>query len=587
MQKAVNFFKEHKTGISLFLILFFALFLRLNQIERMDGLWLDEAYSYYVASQSFPFGIISKLYHEDFHAPLYFFILHFWMKIFGTNDIVLRILSVIISLLSVIAVYFLGKETGATKTGVITCGRKTGVVAAVLLAVSAFSVFYSQEVRFYILASIFAATSVTFLLKYFNSPERRWLAGLVISNLLLMFTLTFGVVFVAVEIFVAFIYLIKSKRELKNFALAQLITGLLYAPYLPVIYHQNLMTNLAITRPFDWYIFSFKNVWQTFIMWFTPLCTNNFLGLVNYYNVVEFFIKKKAFLQLFFVVFVPYIILIWTIVKTVLSKNIKAQIVLSIFGLYTFCQIFLAFLGKIPFIERYTLVGLPLIIVLGAYWLCSFKNKVLQWIFALLLFLTPLYFMLKSEFSPNLMSRINGFNNIQRVFSQFNIGKNDVMLMPYGGKQFYKYNPIKVIDVNDIELFYIYNPDKLPNIFPYEVAKKINKSNIDFYAREYIKNLSPNPANKKMYELATKNLEKGRHFIISSIKDPANTALSEENFKLASENDLFLKLCPKMGLIMNKVEYDYFKLLSNDSRFEYIGKAINGDWKIVIFRKVK
>src|SRR3989339_450616 len=92
----------------LVVIILLGFFLRIFRFYKPQGFWLDEAYCFYEAKASFPFGILSKLYHDDIHAPLYVFILHFWMKLWGhlgEHDWVIRLLSIIFGILTIPVIY--------------------------------------------------------------------------------------------------------------------------------------------------------------------------------------------------------------------------------------------------------------------------------------------------------------------------------------------------------------------------------------------------------------------------------------------------------------------------------------------------
>ncbi|PIW73452.1 hypothetical protein CO005_01355, partial [Candidatus Roizmanbacteria bacterium CG_4_8_14_3_um_filter_34_9] len=50
--------------------------------------WRDEAFSYFMAKKNiFEMLLLTA---KDFNPPLYYFILHFWMNIFGSSEIALR-----------------------------------------------------------------------------------------------------------------------------------------------------------------------------------------------------------------------------------------------------------------------------------------------------------------------------------------------------------------------------------------------------------------------------------------------------------------------------------------------------------------
>src|SRR4051794_18591684 len=116
LQAFLNFLKSPL--VILMLVFGLSLFLRLININKGGGLWDDEMISFYEAKQSFPFGILNMLYQGNSHVPLYFFLLHFWIKFFGQSDTILRLLSVLFGTLTVLACYLVGKELSSRKTGI-------------------------------------------------------------------------------------------------------------------------------------------------------------------------------------------------------------------------------------------------------------------------------------------------------------------------------------------------------------------------------------------------------------------------------------------------------------------------------------
>ena len=86
--------RKYYVPILIILIMLFGIDLRIAIINC--PLWYDEGHSILSAIQSFPFGIDNFLYTKDFqHTPFYFYYLHFWIKIFGTTEIMLRLSSTI------------------------------------------------------------------------------------------------------------------------------------------------------------------------------------------------------------------------------------------------------------------------------------------------------------------------------------------------------------------------------------------------------------------------------------------------------------------------------------------------------------
>ena len=88
-------------------ILITTLALRLIGINQ--SLWLDEAISANVAKMPM-LEIVKNFSINDFHPPLYYLFLNFWTKIFGSKVVLLRLSSVLFSLITIYFVYFIGNK---------------------------------------------------------------------------------------------------------------------------------------------------------------------------------------------------------------------------------------------------------------------------------------------------------------------------------------------------------------------------------------------------------------------------------------------------------------------------------------------
>lgn len=138
------------------LILIVGLILRLISLNQ--SLWLDEATSALVSKMSLG-DLFSRFMPFDFHPPLYYLILNFWVKVFGSSEISLRIPSVIFGVLTVYVVYLIS----------VNLKLKNKYLASLLLATSGLHVYYSQEARMYSLATLLVSIVVYLYLK------RSWL----------------------------------------------------------------------------------------------------------------------------------------------------------------------------------------------------------------------------------------------------------------------------------------------------------------------------------------------------------------------------------------------------------------------------
>jgi mannosyltransferase len=145
--------------------------LRLLGLGR-ESLWLDEGFSLQFARMSL--GEIFLL--PDANPPLYYLFLHGWIRLFGWSEVALRLPSVVFGCLSLVVVYRVGR---------LIYGRGTGLVASLLLAVSPFHIYFSQEARTYSLTVLLCLLSTWFFLRI-ERGRRRDAAGYVLFSALFL-----------------------------------------------------------------------------------------------------------------------------------------------------------------------------------------------------------------------------------------------------------------------------------------------------------------------------------------------------------------------------------------------------------------
>ncbi|MEY2448194.1 MAG: mannosyltransferase, partial [Acidimicrobiaceae bacterium] len=99
-------------------------------------LWLDEALSVDIAR--LPLGDIPDALRHDGHPPLYYFLLHGWMSLFGEGDVAVRSLSGVFAVLALPLAWCAGRRVG---------GQVTAWAFVTLLALSPFAIRYGTETR--------------------------------------------------------------------------------------------------------------------------------------------------------------------------------------------------------------------------------------------------------------------------------------------------------------------------------------------------------------------------------------------------------------------------------------------------------
>lgn len=125
------------------------------------GLWLDETFSIWMANLRVG-EMLQWVIKIDQHPPLYYFLLHGWIGIFGDSPYYTRLLSVIFGTGTIPIIYLIGKRMS---------GPLMGVSAAALLAFSPFNIYYSQEARMYSLLMFNASVAIYALVRLLVDPR--------------------------------------------------------------------------------------------------------------------------------------------------------------------------------------------------------------------------------------------------------------------------------------------------------------------------------------------------------------------------------------------------------------------------------
>ena len=123
--------------------------------------------------------------------PLGYIIHYLWGRLVGSDSIpLLRMLSVIMSMLSIPLIYLIGRYL---------YDRKAGLIAALVLAVSPMHVWIGQSIRPNALIELLVLVSMYALVKAAREEKYGWWAANAGANLLLLWTHPFGVFFVAAQ----------------------------------------------------------------------------------------------------------------------------------------------------------------------------------------------------------------------------------------------------------------------------------------------------------------------------------------------------------------------------------------------------
>ncbi len=209
-------------------VLLLGVALRLIRLGARD-LWYDEAFAVLYAEKSLGamiYGTIAQVEGAaaDVHPLLYYFSLHFWMGLVGQSLFAVRLFSALLGLGAIVLVFYLAAAL---------FDRRTGLIAALLTAISPFHVHYSQEARMYSLLCFLSLLAVyAFVRARQDGGLKRWALFTVAATLSLY---THNLAFLPLLTLDLFVLLKREWRLMKPLCLSHLGMAVLFAPWLSLV----------------------------------------------------------------------------------------------------------------------------------------------------------------------------------------------------------------------------------------------------------------------------------------------------------------------------------------------------------------
>jgi mannosyltransferase len=187
------------------------------------SLWLDETVSVYLAS--FPFSEIFRqgMSLREPNPPLYHLMLAAWMRLFGSGEAAVRLLSVFAGLLYLPAVYLLGRRLFS---------RRVALAATLLATVSPFLVWYSQETRMYALVATLVAWSLYLFLRALDNQGWLWWSAYAVVTVASLYTHLYAVLLLPAELLFLLVYAARRRPGVWKGALAWGVSLLCFWPWM-------------------------------------------------------------------------------------------------------------------------------------------------------------------------------------------------------------------------------------------------------------------------------------------------------------------------------------------------------------------
>jgi mannosyltransferase len=208
-------------------------------------LWLDETLSVEIAR--LPLRRIPGALRHDGAPPLYYVLLHLWMRVFGTGDWAVRAFSGVASTAMIPLMWFAGRRIGP----------RIAWPAVVLVASSPFAVHYATETRMYALVALLAVVGFLALARALEAPSVARLAEVAVVTALLLYTHYWAVYLLMVVgawlVWRGWIMKTATRPDerpaARRSAVALVVGGLAFLPWLPTFLYQAAHTGTPWAKP--------------------------------------------------------------------------------------------------------------------------------------------------------------------------------------------------------------------------------------------------------------------------------------------------------------------------------------------------
>ncbi|MFH1219599.1 MAG: glycosyltransferase family 39 protein [Candidatus Eisenbacteria bacterium] len=193
------------------------------------AIWFDERFTMMnttSVSQAIAFCV------KDVHPPLYFILVAAWRMVLPSTEFSLRVFSLIFGIASLVGIFLVARSIA---------GRRAGIAAFLVGALSPYHWLFSTELRPYAMFLAFSAFSTWAFLRLLKTGERRYFLIVAVLSALNLYTHYFAVFLVAVQILVFLITVLRNSvsgawapgYRNRQFILGLLALGLVAIAYAP------------------------------------------------------------------------------------------------------------------------------------------------------------------------------------------------------------------------------------------------------------------------------------------------------------------------------------------------------------------
>ncbi len=531
-------------------------------------IWYDEACSWFSAKQLFPMGIMDNLLHLDLqHTPLYFFLLHFWMQLFGDSEVAMRVLSLLFGVGTLPLVYVATKK--------LTTDNKTALFSLAVASVSPLLVLFSTEVRMYPMVVFWVILSLNYLIDFEQTRTTKSLVKLVIANLLIPYTLVGGILYnIALwGTYSNYLYSQNKKDFFKYLkALGVEIVGLI--PYFILIsYYAKMRSIFVISHEGALSFFNVVDVIRNFFG--ATIVKNIYWPSFDPYQITFLFTILVA---------VPCVYFCYGYIQGLKKSDgflsVLYKLFLSSFGLSVIFSLFEVNIFTVRYI-LYLVIPMFILAIIGLFKTLPEKH-VERFLILFVIACGVFNYINARDFK---VLKTLAFKTVRIEADKLNLGVDDVIIMPFGADAPYYFRDL-------------YSP----RVFDFDLHKELrNPYNDHYYDEKQQKDMIARPAltiydavmsnkvfSRNFFDYFSKNVNatvpKGRYVLIALYGSDADNITDIQTLRRSISGDYDVP-ARKLEIMFKKFLCDVSVMLNMD--FVPVKTFRQDNYTFFLYQKVK
>jgi mannosyltransferase len=257
-----------------------------------ESYWIDEMSTVIEGQQSIHQMITSGRLDQP---PAYYLPFHFWVRFLGTSEVSTRSFSVLTGIGSIILIYLVGREM---------FGNKIGLLSSLLMTITEFQIYYSQEARFYAFFEFTTLLSFLFFIMVLSKKKNIYYFLYSVTSIIMIYGHPYGVLIIVSQNLFFFIKAIKNKGTIFLWLIFQALIVLAILPYLfPLLLNAGGLEG-AVNLNIEGYslpsiVSPFRSIYHFIFSprydrnWFSIIINYSFAGVFLVIGTWVNFIKKR------------------------------------------------------------------------------------------------------------------------------------------------------------------------------------------------------------------------------------------------------------------------------------------------------